>query len=141
MQFYEYSGLINDEKWSDENEDRRVLSARIRKISRESKNFNKQFCGDAFFFVADACGDTVLIGIICKEPIDVQAKAEEYVKALNLDVRDTSLEETTFNSICSMLGTACRCDYIDDDDAILEDFNLDTLYSERKACIKTIDAG
>ncbi len=131
MQFYEYSGFINDEKWSEENEDRRVLNARIRKISRESKNFNKQFYGDAFFFVADACGDTVLIGIICKEPIDVQAKAEEYVKALKLDVRDTSLEETTFNSVCSMLGIASRCDFIDDDDAILEDFNLDKLNNRR----------
>ena len=39
------------------------------------------------------------------------------------------MEEITFNAAHSMLQTACRHDYIDDDDEILERFNLDKLCS------------
>ena len=39
------------------------------------------------------------------------------------------MEEITFNTAHSMLQTACRHDYIDDDDEILERFNLDKLCS------------
>ena len=42
MQFYKFEGLIKNEKWSKENENRRVLCEKIRKISVKTAVFNQR---------------------------------------------------------------------------------------------------
>ena len=67
MQFYQFRSTITDEKWSEENCDRRVLMDRIRKIARAGRSFNQPIMGKAFFFVTDAGDDTVFIGAIIRD--------------------------------------------------------------------------
>ncbi len=129
MQFYELTGLIANENWSEENDNRRVLSERIRKIARSTRFFNTHLESNVFFFVADACDDTALIGIICSELADVESLSELYLKAIDLELKDISLEESTFGDIRNMLSTASRCDFIKDDDEVLEGLGLDILES------------
>ena len=127
MQFYKFEGFTVDAKWSEENENRRVMREKVRKISMKSSSFNQHQKQGAYFFVADASGDTVTIGIIMKNFGDVRKLASKYLQAIEVELKDTFLEEVTFNALRNMLGCADRNDYIDDDDEVLEQFELDKL--------------
>lgn len=127
MQFYKYEGFTVDAKWSEENDNRRVMREKVRKISMKSNSFNQHQKQGAYFFVADASGDTVTIGIIMKKFGNVRKLAFEYLQAIEVELKDTFLEEVTLNTLRNMLGCADRNDYIDDDDEVLEQFELDKL--------------
>ena len=127
MQFYKFEGFTVDAKWSEENENRRVMREKVRKISMKSNSFNQQQKQGSYLFVADASGDTVTIGIIMKNFGDVRKLASKYLQAIDVELKDTFLEEVTFNALRNMLGCADRNDYIDDDDEVLEQFELDKL--------------
>ncbi len=127
MKFYKFEGFTVDAKWSEENENRRVMREKVRKISMKSNSFNQQQKQGSYLFVADASGDTVTIGIIMKNFGDVRKLASKYLQAIEVELKDTFLEEVTFNVLRNMLGCADRNDYIDDDDEVLEQFELDKL--------------
>lgn len=127
MQFYKFEGFTVDAKWSEENDNRRVMREKVRKISMKSSSFNQHQKQGAYFFVADASGDTVTIGIIMKNFGDVRKLASEYLQVIEVELKDTFLEEVTLNALRNMLGCADRNDYIDDDDEVLEQFELDKL--------------
>ena len=127
MQFYKFEGLTVDEKWSKENDDRRVMRERIRNISMKSDSFNQKLQKKAFFFVADAAEDTVIIGIIAKECENLTKQLEAYLKTIGIKLKDTCLEEITFYTLCNILQRSSRNNYIDDDDDVLEQYDLDRL--------------
>lgn len=127
MQFFKFEGFTVDAKWSEENDNRRVMREKVRKISMKSSSFNQHQKQGAYFFVADASGDTVTIGIIMKNFGDVRKLASEYLQVIEVELKDTFLEEVTLNALRNMLGCADRNDYIDDDDEVLEQFELDKL--------------
>lgn len=127
MQFYKFEGFTVDAKWSEENDNRRVMREKVRKISMKSNSFNQHQQRKAYLFVTDASEDTVTIGIIIKNFCDVLRLTSEYLKEIEIDLKDTYLEEITLNTLRNMLGCANRNDYIDDDDEVLEQFDLDKL--------------
>ena len=67
MQFYKFEGLTVNDEWSKENDNRRLLREKIRKISMKTNSFNQNQQRKAYAFVTDASGDTVTIGIIDKD--------------------------------------------------------------------------
>ena len=81
MLFFRIEGLNANEKWADENEDRRVLRERTRKIAACSERFNMNNKRRVFFYVAEASDDTVSIGALCRRPEDVIKLALSYLKA------------------------------------------------------------
>ncbi len=127
MLFYEFEGFITDEKWSEENNNRRVFREKCRSIAMKSKAYNRKLQKQGFFYVSTASEDTESIGIICRQPQFAEEHLAEYVDAVGLELKDTCLEETTFNTARNMLQCSCRNDFIDDDDDILEQFDLDKL--------------
>ena len=127
MRFYKYEGMTTDEKWLGEKDDRRLMREKIRKISIKTDTYNQKLQRKAFFCVSDASEETVKIGIILREQIDPNKWLEAYLKAIAVELKDTCLEEVTFNSFRNMLQIASRNDYIDDDDEVLEQFDLDKL--------------
>ena len=42
MQFYKFEGITTDERWSEENDNRRVKYERIEKISIKTGSFNQR---------------------------------------------------------------------------------------------------
>ncbi len=127
MQFYKFEGFTVDAKWSEENDNRRVMRENIRKIFMKSGSFNQHQQQKAYLFVTDASEDTVTIGIIVKKHCNVSELASEYLKSIEIDLKDTYLEEITLNTLRNMLGCSNRNGYIDDDDKVLEQFDLDKL--------------
>ena len=127
MQFYKYEGFTVSEKWSEENDNRRVMREKIRKISMKTSSFNQRQQRKAYLFVADASEDTVTIGVIIKIYADVHKLISGYLNEIELELKDPCFEEITFGTLCNMLGYADRYDYINDDDEVLEQFDLDKL--------------
>ena len=127
MQFYKYEGFAVDAKWSEENDNRRVMRERVRKISMKTNDFNQHLRCAAYIFVADASEDTVTIGVIVRKSNDLHKLISDYLQTIEVQLKDTCLEEITFNSLHNMLSCAERNNYIDDDDKVLEKFDLDKL--------------
>lgn len=127
MQFYKFEGLIKDEKWSKENENRRVLCEKIRKISVKTAVFNQRLNKKAFFYVTDASDDTFTGGILLREASDPTEQIEKFLGFLGIELIDIHTEEITFNAAYNMLSTSSRNNYIDDEDSVLEQFDLDKL--------------
>lgn len=127
MQFYKFEGFTVSENWSEENNDRRVMREKVRKISMKTNSFNQNQQRKAYAFVTDASEDTVTIGIIVRNYADVHKLISGYLQAIEMELKDTCLEEITFNNLRNMLSCADRYDYINDDDEVLEQFDLDKL--------------
>lgn len=127
MQFYRYAGFTVSEKWAEENDNRRVMREKVRKISMKTNSFNQNQQRKAYAFVSDASQDTVTIGIIIKNYTDIHKLISGYLQSIEMELKDTCLEEITFNTLRNMLGCANRNDYINDDDEVLEQFELDKL--------------
>ena len=127
MQFYKFEGFIADEKWAEENENRRTLRERVRKISVNSESFNRKLHGKAYYYITEVDEDTVTIGIISRVPEVPDKQAKAYLDALGIRLSNTTLEETTFLTARHMLSRASHRDFIDDDDEVLAEFGLDRL--------------
>jgi len=127
MQFYKFVGFTVDPNWSEENDNRRVMRERVRNISMNSNNFNMRQRHKAFLFVTDATNDTVTVGIIVRTFCNVSELVSQYLKAIRIELKDTYLEEVTLGTICNMLGWASRNEYIDDNDEVLDKFELNRI--------------
>lgn len=127
MQFYKFEGLTATDKWSEENDNRRVMRENVRKILMKTNYFNQHQQRKSYLFVADASKDTVTIGVIVKNYADVSELISGYLQAIEMELKDTCLEEITFNTLRNILSCANRNDYISDDDEVLEQFDLDKL--------------
>ncbi|MBQ3865450.1 MAG: AAA family ATPase [Clostridia bacterium] len=127
MQFYRVEGVIADKNRAEENYDRRQLEANTLAIKRRGATFNREYKKKDYYFVSDAAGETVEIGVICREPVDLKKNLASFLRAIKLDVDEIVTEEITLNKIWRLLSRACSDDYIDDDDDVLEHFDLDRI--------------
>ena len=127
MQFYKFEGITAAEKWSEENDSRRIMREKVRKISMKTNDFNQLQQHRAYLFVNDASESTVTVGVIVKNCSNIIDLISEYLRAIEIEVKETCLEEITFYTLRNMLSCASRNDYIRDDDEVLEQFDLDKL--------------
>lgn len=127
MQFYKFEGISTAERRPGENDSRRIMCEKARRISTKTNTFNLLRLSEAYSFVNDASGDMVTIGIIVKKCSNLNNLISEYLRAIGTELMETCLEEVTFSTLRNMLGYACRNDYIRDDDEVLEQFDLDKL--------------
>lgn len=127
MQFYKFEGISTAERRPGENDSRRIMCEKARRISTKTNTFNLLRLSEAYLFVNDASGDIVTIGIIVKKCSNLNNLISEYLRAIGTELMETCLEEVTFSTLRNMLGYACRNDYIRDDDEVLEQFDLDKL--------------
>lgn len=127
MQFYKFEGITAAEKWSEENDSRRIMREKVRKISMKTNDFNHLQQHRAYLFVNDASESTVTVGVIVKNCSNIIDLISGYLRTIEIELKETCLEEITFNTLRNMLGCASRNDYIRDDDEVLEQFDLDKL--------------
>lgn len=127
MQFYKLEGFNKDDSWAQENENLRISREKARNLMLKSKAFNEKRKNKSFFYIVSALENTVTAGIISVKNIDLSKQIKLFLKALGLDLKDFCVEEITFNTTRTLLQTASRNNYIEDDDEILEQFDLDKL--------------
>ena len=125
MFFYKVQGvmLVAQEEEQNKRERREVA----RTICIETDMFNSQNDKSSFYFIADATDCVVSAGVITDKPDKVNDSIEKFLKSVGLPLRDITITEVTFNTLTSLLSNSYGADYIDDDDTILEKFNLHKL--------------
>ena len=106
MQFYKFEGFTVDDNWSEENDSRRVMNEKIRKISMKTTSFNLKLNDRAFIFVKEAFSDVISIGIIVNNYPDISKLTVKYLKEIEIELKDTNLEEITLDSLRHMLRDA-----------------------------------
>lgn len=127
MQFYKYEGSNVAEEWTEENDNRRVVRQRARKIAMKTSGFNLQQENQACLFVSNVSEGTVTIGVIVQNCAAVEELVSAFLQTIETELTDACLEEITFNTLHNMLNCADRYDYIIDEEEILEQFDLDKL--------------
>lgn len=127
MQFYKYEGSTVAEEWTEENDNRRVVRQRARKIAMKTSGFNLQQENKSCLFVSNVSEGTVTIGVIVQNCAAVEELVSAFLQTIETELTDACLEEITFNTLHNMLNCADRYDYIIDEEEILEQFDLDKL--------------
>lgn len=126
MQFFKYEGNIATEVSAEEN-DRKVMRQKARKIAMKSDFFNQKQKNTCFLFVSDVSENTITVGMIAQKRVDVAEHAAAFLHALEIEVSAAQFAEITLGALQNMLSYADLNHYIDDDDEILERFELDML--------------
>lgn len=129
MQFFKFEGFAVNEKWAEENDSRRIQRERSRKICVKSEEFNKKMKQKAFFCIVDAGEDIITACIICREKISLNEEIPAFMEKVGIDVRDTVIEEITFEEAQDLLQHADTRDYIADTDRVWEKLGLGILNS------------
>ena len=127
MQYFRFQGIINDPAFVEANESRQNARKIAHIISMKSSEFNEKLGKDGYYFVSTTDGEIILLGAIVDNNIDVEKTLSKFTKRLTLKITDIQIDEVTLNTISNMLACASRNDYINDEDEVLESFELDRL--------------
>ena len=99
---------------------------RVQAICMDTTEYNgKQ--DDVCLFVSDLSDTLITLGLITREFIDPIKASKKFLSYLTLKVSGLTVDEITIGKMESLLNAANRYDYIDDDDDILEQFELDKI--------------
>lgn len=126
MQFFKLEGYTTDEAWKIQ-ENRADWKKHNRKISLKTRKYNDTRKNSAYFFVVDVAEGTVQVGVIVKEQIDIRKQIKKFLEYIQLKIQDTLLEEILLLTLKSMLSTAERNGFIEDEDEILQYYGLEEL--------------
>ena len=66
MRFYRSEVLVTCKEWSKDMKNGRMVREQLRRIAAKGEPFNQKIKHSAFFFVADADEEAVILGIIWK---------------------------------------------------------------------------
>ena len=128
MQFYRIDGIVKN---GDDMEEREIIHDiwdKKRIVYLKTCDLNQKFKDKLFFFVAVISDYTFTAGVICREPLEYMDKVEEFLKDMDLELKEVQKTEITFNALRNLLQTASRNRYIEDeDDDVLEPFDLTSL--------------
>ena len=123
MLFYKVTGMLPEEE-TDQETDYRNERRRVLRIMRAAAEFNEQKNPKTYCFVSDIDGPEVTCGIAAFQKADISTLAETFLKHCSISVSGIKISEITFASWRSLLLSADRCNYIEDDDCILETLGL-----------------
>ena len=128
MQFYRIDGIVKN---GDDTEEREIIHDiwdKKRIVYLKTCDLNQKLKDKMFFFVAVISDYTFTAGVICREPLEYMNKVEEFLKDMDLELKEVQKTEITFNALRNLLQTASRNRYIEDeDDDVLEPFDLTSL--------------
>lgn len=124
MFFYKIEGEVPNTATEEDNRKARKLEAH--KIAIRTTEFNSR-TGDTYCFVSLISDEVATICIITKCVVDPVSLAKKYASFVGITLLSSYVSEITLNSMRSLLNTANRYDYIEDDDEIMAQFDLDKI--------------
>lgn len=124
MQFYKYEGSLKKAIKFETYEEQEKFD---NEICASTERFNEQFGNKAYFFVEYFNKKRAGVGVIVNEKLDVHDMVKEYLKTVELGVKDGLLREITFSAIRRMLQSSSNHDFIYDNYDVMQKFNLDPL--------------
>ena len=129
MRFIKLQGIIANQDFLEANENRSESRRISHFLSMKAEEFNQKHNDKGYYFVSNIDDDLIVLGALVDGLNDAQIEKRflQFIKAIKLSVTDITLEEVTLSNMSNLLGYATRCGFIDDDDEILEAFNLEGL--------------
>ena len=132
MQFYKLEVTLKKvefegserERFEQENSYRKELKDMIQ---LKCNAFNEKELKNGRFIPVRVGGKLFVTGIVCDSHFDVRKKAHDYLNALGLEYDDEKIEEGTLNMARSLFRMADREGFIEDEDDIIDEFELDRL--------------
>lgn len=130
MQFYKFEGVIKEDlKKTEELQDNsRIINYRNRKIALKSDEFSEKLQNRAYFFISNIVNGTAMGGIIMQDTISIERQLATYLNTVDIVLTEYNWKEITFHTLLNMLFAADRDHFVNDDDEILEQFELNRLY-------------
>ncbi len=127
MLFYKFQGIVTTEQ-PDES-DRRARREYARTVMIKSERFNEKYAKGSYYFISSEFDGIVDGGVITERSKNLEETIEKYLTTVGMPLKDIEITEITLNNINSMLETSRRQSYIEDEDEVLEKFDLDRLLS------------
>lgn len=124
MQFYKYEGTLKKPYKFETYEEQEKFT---NEICSTTERFNEQLGNKAYIFVEYHNKKRAGIGVIVNESMDVHDMVKEYLKAVEIDIKDGLLLETTFSAIKRMLQSSSNSCFIYDNNDVMQKFKLDLL--------------
>ena len=123
MFFYKLQGFCAEVTNNNDRQAKKELARKIAFATAEYNALNSDIC----FFVSDIIDDTVTIGLIAKSYVHPTKSAEKYADFIGLDICDIIVDEITINKLEGLLNNSERHGFIENDNDILEQFELDKI--------------
>lgn len=127
MLFYKVTAILDDEKWIEQNNDRRINQEYTRQIALKSEEYNQKNGFSNYCFIANIEHHEITCGVIDSAFGDIIKIAHAFLKAIQIKNKDLQAEEITLSSLSNLLRSADRNSYIEDDDEVLKQFSLNII--------------
>ena len=127
MIFYKVTATIVEERRSGERLTAEERDEIATQISSGTEEFNLAYKDHIYCFVSSFRRGVVTCGIVSEDPIDPGEVSSKLFASLGIKVRDCKFTETVFGTIRSLLSSADRYGFIENDGEVLERFGLDLL--------------
>lgn len=122
MLFFEINGDIKDNDWKEIYNNREEFNGAKEKIEGAIREFNK--ARDDFYFVSSISAIRIRIGVIANNDDGISKRTISFLKSIQLDVENITIDEITLKNAITLLQIANRKSFIYDEYEIIEQFNL-----------------
>ena len=136
MQFYKVEVTLQDDDTSVSGPQKRVEKREMgKRISSRCEKYSGKIVGAGCFFLSRADGESYTLGIITREPFDVNKYVDGFLRQEKIKVENIEIKETTFSNFRSMLSEAERNDFIYDSYEVLQEYELNDLDTRYRSAI------
>ena len=127
MLFYKIEATIDTAKALPGPTDRQEYRAFAGTLAEKSESYYQNQAQSYYLFAAASKEKSITFGAIFKEAADVRKAFLAYLKRLGYAALDCKIEEITFHAARTLLQTADRGYFIEDEDEVLSFFEIECL--------------
>ena len=127
MQYFKIDGVMTNRELAEKCSDRRNSSDVANMFAYQTSEFNKKNCKDGLFFVYAINGMRMQLCAITFTDNYIEKNLVRFMKCINTRLVEVNVEEDIYSGFESMLRTAYRQDYVEDDDDIKTMADLDSM--------------
>ncbi len=126
MTFYKITARLNENDFLPDRKSSEEKAAFAVYFCEKSDDFFRKSGKNIFIFLQSINNRTssMSFGIISKKDINPQHQFKSFSMGLLPPVSSLEAEEITFNTLCSMLFSAARVDFVNDEEKICDEFSL-----------------
>lgn len=131
MLFYKMNATIDTNENFPQPREQETYCSFAGTLSEKSESYYQKNNRTHYFFAVTSKEKTITFGAIFKEAVDVENTFYSYLEWLSYQPSSIKIEEITFHAEKTLLATADRNEFIEDDYEILELFEIDDLRRQR----------
>lgn len=127
MFFYRIDTVVKNSEFLPQSRDRDASIMFSGMLAEKSESLFQKKQHESYIFGVSAKGDKLTLCAILKNQDNVDNIIRAYENTLKLSFENVDIEEITFKAMFSLLTTADRANFVNDDDEVLSYFDLQPL--------------